>query len=469
VKQLVATSDRAVEPCLRSLSEYVADRYDETRFTFFEGVERVRPSTALMADPYGSSVVRYWEPMPRSGRTTDVQEGFREQLVAAVRSRTDGAESTVSHLTGGLDSTTIAASAQILADRGQLRSTFRTVSAVFPGYANDESEAIGEVATLQPFPHNEFVPQHETIERLEADMWESDTPRPALIDALWSGTIDIGHATGADLVLAGTGGDEVLDQYSLAADLLRRGHLLRWGREVHARAAWSNRHVGTIAGESARVAIPGYLKRPLRRMLDRATPDEQSLIHPSVAPILDRTPVEANPTVRAFPSLTQNLMVSSTRAPLLGLLLEYDEQRYARDGLVVSYPYLDRRLVEFVAAVPLVRRPSVGGSKALARSAFSQSLPASVIERRFKTVANDSLDAVVARLAPQFRERYATITDAASPYLNANWYHANLPAADASEPGFRFGESLWKAWTIMAWLDGLDRYRTAKPNDAEHH
>jgi asparagine synthetase B (glutamine-hydrolysing) len=382
-----------------------------------------------------------------------------------VRRHTNSAGTTISHLTGGLDSTSIAAAAHILTDRNQLKSAFHTVSAVFPGYANDESEAIREIAAGQPFPHRDFVPELETIGRFEADMWESDTPRPTLVDGLWTGTIEAARTVGGELVLSGTGGDEVLDQYPLAADLLRHGHLGRWTREVRSRAAWSDRHPIAVAADSLRAATPARLARPLRKALAVIAPTSPTLIAPSALRTLDTATVEANPPVTTYASATQNLMIWYARSPRFGSLLEYYEARYARSGLAVSYPYLDRRLIEHVASISINERPSSGGSKALIREGFTEWLPRSVLERRSKTVADDYLDAVISRQSPYFRDRYPDVSEAARPFIDVARYRSMMSESQAGQMTFRFGESLWKAWTTMAWLDGFDRYTKRETDD----
>ena len=257
-------------------------------------------------------------------------------------------------------------------------------------------------------------------------MWESDTPRPAPID-LWSGVVETSQTIGADLVVTGYGGDEVLDQYNVLSDLLRHGNLARWSHGVRAYSSWSGRGLGEFATDSLRGVLPAPLKRSIRHVLRRSDLPAHSLIRSDVWSELTAQRVAENPADMGFPSSTQNLVVSYTREPLLVLLLEYDEMRHARAGLDVTSPFLDRRLVEYVASIPIARRPLDTCTKTLARNGFSDWLPSSVIDLRTKTVQGaistpSSLGSVriseaVSRPYPEPRvpSSTATSTDRESP------------------------------------------------------
>ena len=469
VKQLVATSTRPAEPYLRSVVEHLTHRYQETRFTFFEGIERVRPSTAVLSDPEGRREVLYWNPNPEtvpSPPTGDVAEGFREHLIESVRRRLTETHAAVAHVTGGIDSSSVTAAAHILADRNELPSTLHTASAVFPGHPNDETLWISEIAARQPFPHHDFVPHVETIERYETDMWESDTPRPTPIDGLWTGTIEIANRIDASLVLTGDGGDEILHEFSLLPDLLRNGDFLRWANGVRVDSSWSDRRFDQVVTDSVRAALPTGFKQRVRSFRGRPDVPTGSLIRPDVWHGLRTQALQSSPTDYGFESLTQNLMISYTRAPRLVQVLEHGEERHARSGLDVSHPFLDRTLVEYVASIPIAARPSDGRTKTLARTAFADRLPESVLNRRTPTYANGYLDTIVARLQPCFRDRYPNVSDAAKPFLDEEAYRSRLEVAVTDRPAWG-GGLLWSAWTLMAWLDQIDRYASPTDDSAE--
>ena len=466
-KQLAATSQRPIEPNARSIAEYVTGHFQETRFTFFEGMERVRPATALIVDPSGERVHRYWDPSTHTvppPPADDIANEFRDRLADSVRRRLDGTNGAVGHLSGGLDSTAIAAAAHVLADQDHLPAPFHTVSAVFPGYEIDESVWIDEIAAMQPFPHHGFIPGIDDIEKFEADMWIADQPRVNRIRDMWSETATIAQANDADLVFNGIGGDQILDQGQLLIDRIRSGSLQQRLRDARAYAAWTGGSLVDVADPVLRDALPDEFKRTIRGLLPKWGSSARTLIRPELWKSLASEPIEFAPFEFDFPSLTQVGAIASTQHPSIAWINEAQEAVYASRGLDLSQPYLDRTVVEYVASLSPARRPFDGRSKILVRNGFSDWLPPSVLERRTKTVADDYLDVLFALHGTHLRDRYPGVSDAALDYLDDGRYVELLNATNIEHPGSLNRESLWSAWMLMAWFDGLTRYRQSPWN-----
>lgn len=460
-KQLVATSSRPVTPNARSVAEYVTGHFQETRFSFFEGIERVRPSTALIVDPSGERKVRYWDPSTYtvpSPPTGDIAGEFRERLADSVLRRLDGSNGAVSHLSGGLDSTAVAAAAHVLTDQDRLPAPFHTASAVFPGYEIDESVWIDEIAALEPFPHDDFVPGVDDVETLEADMWIADQPRVNRIRDMWSESAAIALANDADLVFTGVGGDQILDQDQLLIDRVRSGSPQRRLRDSRAYAAWTDQSLFDVASQVGRDALPDGFKRTVRRLLPHRGSSTRTLIRDELWESLGGETIEFAPYEFEFPSVTQVGVVASTQHPSIAWINEVQEAVYASRGLDLSQPFLDRTVVEYVASLSPAHRPFDGRSKTLVRNGFSGWLPPSVLDRRTKTVADDCLDVLFSRHGARYRDRYPEVSDAALDYLDNERYVELLARTDTEHPNSLDRESLWNAWTLMAWLDGLARY-----------
>ncbi len=457
-KQLVATSSRQPTPNDAAVTEYLLGRYRDVRHTFFEGVSRVAPAHYLLVDETRLIEHEYWmpdfEPTMLDG-PDEVADEFRERLIDSVVRRTRASHGTVAHLSGGLDSSSITSAAAIAAGRTQLSQDFQTVSAIFPGSTADESQWINEIAAAQPFVHHDFVPERETIENAEEVMWKADGPLHNRIRGIWKGTADIARAAAADLVLMGSGGDEAVEQAQLLPDLLRQGAIGQWRKGVHAEAAWFNEPAAFFAERSLRLAAPGWIKRPFRGYVDRSIRSRASLASDTLVTHGPST----YPDHRAAPSATQQLAVSAPRGPMRCLLNEVQEAEYAATGVGVSYPFLDRMLLEFVASIAPATRPFDGSAKALTRQAFKADLPRSVLERRAKTAADGYLANAFEAIAAGYQRRYPTATDVAATYLDRSRYAAATASlwAGAILPAER--EALWNAWTLMHWIEGLGRYR----------
>ncbi len=198
-KQLIAASSRPPRPNDAAVAEYLIGSYRDHRHTFFDGVSRVAPAHYLLADRDRIAEHEYWTPAfePTHLASPDaVADEFRERLIESVCRRANSETGAIAHLSGGLDSSSIAASAAIAAGRGALTSDFQTVSAVFPDEATDESRWIREIIGRQPFAHHDFVPAAETVEQFGAVMWQADGPVHNRIRGIWEGTAGIATSTG---------------------------------------------------------------------------------------------------------------------------------------------------------------------------------------------------------------------------------------------------------------------------------
>jgi asparagine synthetase B (glutamine-hydrolysing) len=146
--------------------------------------------------------------------------------------------------------------------------------------------------------------------------------------------------------------------------------------------------------------------------------------------------------------------------PRRTLFNEAQEADYAHHGVDVSYPYLDRNLVEFVTSLPPSARPVDGHTKTLVRQGFADRLPASVLHRTEKTLADTYLADVFDRLAASYAERYRVVSEPAAAFLDQALYTDAMAAVNASAASSSVRGQLWNAWMLMQWLDGLARYDT---------
>ena len=406
-KQLLVASRSPAKPDPYTVSEYLVEQFRETRRTFYTGVERVPPATAVIVDRSGRRDVEYWrvEPEPCEPRKpADIVHGFRDRLVDAVHRRVASADRVVGHLSGGLDSSSVAAAAELAINQGGLDADrFHTASAVFPGSTIDESRWIDEIVASQPFPHHAFTPRIEDLATYRTDMWTTDQPRVDRIRGMWFDTVRIARRIDADLVVTGIGGDELLGYYLLFADRLRFGSPAERWRALTGHAAWRDTAVRSALVPALRTALPEAVKAPLRRLRRRPT-ESRGLLSEEAWRWYQHTAPDEVTTDFGFPSDTQNLTVAATRHPLVVWSNEMQEAEYASRGIDLSHPYLDKELVEYVASVGVRDRPFDGRTKILMRDGFGDRLPESVTSRRDKTYADDYLDSLFSQHLDEIRD-----------------------------------------------------------------
>src|SRR5690349_16191396 len=111
VRALFEDPSIACRPDAATIADYLLMDFRDPGATFFEGIRRVPPGHALSVGPGGVSLRRFWTPdgAARAGRAddhaTELAEGFR----AAVRDRLADAPAAGVLLSGGIDSTLVAA------------------------------------------------------------------------------------------------------------------------------------------------------------------------------------------------------------------------------------------------------------------------------------------------------------------------------------------------------------------------
>jgi len=119
----------------------------DTSRTEYRGIESVRPGHVASHGPEGSTILRHWRPedLPPLRLANDAAyvERLRDLLDSAVADRMAGARTVASHLSGGLDSTAVTATAaRLLAARGRRLTAFTAVPThVFnsgPGHFGNE-------------------------------------------------------------------------------------------------------------------------------------------------------------------------------------------------------------------------------------------------------------------------------------------------------------------------------------------
>ena len=441
VNQLVAASSQPPQPDDLTVARFLTDDIPYDDRSFRTGIARLMPAHTLTVTETSFATSPYWdlsgiEQLP----CDDVPRRFRTTLTDAVARRLAGSLRTVSHLSGGLDSSSITAAADILTDTGALDPEwFMTVSAIVPGRDTDESVWIDDIVASQPFTHREFSPRIGPIDDYASDMAVTGTPIAHHMRDLVAATADIAHEEGADLVLTGNGGDDVANDRWVLPELVRTRRGGAWLRALRSMARDSPGAAALWGVSSLGSALPSSVKHRLRRSNMQRT---ESLLASRLGAVLDASP-RPQDTQRDLHPVARDLANGRGLA-----LREFQEAMFAARGLEVSHPYLDRALVEFVASIPPDQRPIRLGNKALIRTAFAGHLPDSVLSRTTKTVANTWIDEVQATQTLHFTARFPTVPDNAAAFLDPDTYRDAI-TSDDPDP------DLWQAWSVLLWLESI--------------
>jgi asparagine synthase (glutamine-hydrolysing) len=358
--------------------DFLLAAYQTREATFYRAIRELPAGHLLLADERGLQLASYWRPRAEPGVYADKEEAYREYrrlFLAAVRERLPAGAPAVIHVSGGVDSSSIAGGADVLSRSGDAREA-RLVGAasVHPGLATDESAYIDAVARHVSFP----------VERWDATRFEGPDPdlaAPSLaapgVRAMYrSGTIgdvEIARAAGAPTILSGVGGDELGTVRGLVKDLLGRGH---WRTALEGLLVFPG---ATFASRRARVNE--LLRQSLpRRLASWRRPRVE--VPPWIAPRLSSRAADllASPPLperRFSSSVAQNVWERLTSVRF-GMALTQLQQYAAAHGTTYAFPFLDRELVKFVLSFAPEHWPKPHPYARLHRDALAPFLPAEV-------------------------------------------------------------------------------------------
>ncbi|MBI4950633.1 MAG: hypothetical protein HY908_01235 [Myxococcales bacterium] len=383
-----------------AMASFLYESYGDAGQTLYEGVRALPPGHTLTVGPTRLRVQRYWSPDPcrRLAPTDDIDYAaqFRDALGAAV-ARCSAARGPVGVMvSGGLDSTSVAAT---LAARAPERATtlFHLSFPGLPCNERDHARALSERCGL---------PLVEVEPALEAAPWPLNGDGQRQPDVHYHPTSDMftpalraATARGVRVMLTGHGGDQELRATGYeVADALHRGDF---------RTAFAAANLPAGAARLAtwrallRQAIWPDLPADVRawywhRRTLRLEPDV-------LTPVARRTLIAQEQRVRAaweqVPAV--DLATGLLCAELVGAGGSYASSQWTKHGralgVEVRHPFLDRQLVEFLLALPPGQRWAAppAATKPVLRRAMAQLLPAAIVERTAGTEFSCYVESIV--------------------------------------------------------------------------
>ena len=358
--------------------------------SFFAGISRVVPGHAVSIDPDGITTTRLWTPATDTLRLTpdEYAAGLREQFDRAVACRLRRADGAVgAHLSGGLDSASVAATAarQLGPETLYAFTAVPGVATPVPGAAIGDEGPLAE-ATARAHPGIAHVRVPGTggsplaLMDRQFDLYQRPVMNPS--NAVWHEAInDAARARGVRVLLTGQLGNLTIshDGFQRLPQLLRSGRLIalaRLGRQLGRRGfrmrrlgaaaigpflpprwwAWLTDRYGESLGLTSYSALrddPALLRTIADRAEDRGT------------------------------DLTYRPWADSRAMRLWGLdrvdMGVYNKGTLAGWGIDLRDPTADRRLIEWALRVPEEQYILGGTPRSLARRAFADRLPDAVL------------------------------------------------------------------------------------------
>jgi asparagine synthase (glutamine-hydrolysing) len=380
---------------VRRAAEVLALVYSSER-TFVQGVRWVPPGTALWVDESGVRRLAWWRPDPHEhadlGSCAAHERELREALDRAVAARLRSAGGVGAGTSGGLDSTSVAATAALQLAPDPL-PTYTAApppgwhGSERPGWDRDESPLVLRLAELHPnmAPSFVHVPPGTSPFELHEPLWELGSgPIRNPCNLLWVRAIHSrAGADGLTTLLTGERGNMHFsaDGPDWLASLVRQGRVAtalreaaRWGR------ASGEGGVRTLAARLVYPLLPCSLQRLALAAAGRDAVRDWAAgvaLRPEVTASLDlavRMPMlrPGRPDRRAVAVYVAQAGASQADGSLAMAALTGVE---ARD------PTSDRRLLEVAMRQPDWVRRHDGVTRAAVRGAMTGRLPAEIVHR----------------------------------------------------------------------------------------
>lgn len=352
---------------LRDNLNQVRHRWNEE--TSYEGILRLGPGMALVQSNGTLKPARYCRigEWPTESFASDEDYGYRflELLTLSLRARLRSRTPVTISLSGGLDSSALACLSHRLVASSGMRPGLRSVSSVFNNSPRADEQAYLDLTLAA-------CPEMAARKLVSDDYWmfgEFGADRGYQQDEVeaWAGRmLALSKAmaaaeTGSRVLISGHWADELLGGYSLSS-LLAGMPLKDWPREWgHFRRATrinDARLIGRVAAHRLGIMDAAWV----RRLAGRAKVDRAHLRCINAAERHEGLVGNA----QVFRRLTFEALAGNA-------------------GIEWRFPFLDRRLVEFLLCVPSRLLVQGGFRKVILRSALTNILPEGVRTRTHLT------------------------------------------------------------------------------------
>ena len=350
------------DPNYKAIGDYLRYTYSTDDQTFIKNIKKLMPANYLLLTGRNLAVRQYWEIPSFQNDSLDEEscsEKLSQMLNDAVRLHLRSDVKVGAHLSGGLDSSTVAA----LASRS-LSHPLKTFSGAFnEGAAYDERHYIRHIVEKYRTEHYEIVPKaEECITAIPHLVWLMDEPAGSsgIIAQYFLNKL---IRQQVKVVLGGQGGDELFGGYYRFLPLLLRESFIK--REINFGA------VQNILGYLRMEGLGKVMQKIKRRR------GMMKFITPGIAELFDwdRGRMSAK-------SLTE--MQKWEIGKYLPGLLQVEDRTSMGFSVESRVPLLDYRLVEFAASIPFKIKMKNHELKYLLRKVAAAYLPREIVERRDK-------------------------------------------------------------------------------------
>jgi len=465
------------------IADHLTGAYSDSEMTFYRDVIRMQPAHTLKVSVTGFKKACYWRLDPerslRMRSDDEYAQAFREKFTEAVRCRVIGNSNVGGMLSGGLDSTSIAAVAQDL-----LRKTkrFPTFSLVFDAVPECDERTFINAAIDKCGFDSHFVrgDSNGPLSNLERIVLYNDSPvfGPNLF-LHWALYSEV-ERSGVGVILDGFDGDSVVSQgYQYLNELASQKRWMRLGREsialsrAQGTSPWPNllqyvQHFGfkpvierwkPLRG--ARRIFRGLIRRKSGNLAGTRNAQWHELLAPDF--------VHRNHVEDRYRSWRRNLPqaerteraahLKMVTQPTIPMALEIYDHMAAAFSIEPRYPFWDSRLVEFCLSVPPEQKLHRGLGRTIMRRALADLLPREIHQRKEKTDFTPVFRHGLMSVDRPLMESVLEDTSDLECYVDGGAIRGLTRRLSENRKGTDATElvSVWRVLSLAVWLRAVSR------------
>ncbi len=393
MSQILALSEVQPEINEYKIAEYLTSIWDDHKGSFLRNICYLPPAHCMIVSADSLRCWEYWQIDPerqiRYRTDGDYAEHWLELFEQSVRARLRTVGPVGLSLSGGLDSTSIAAvAAPLLADGTGPGGRLKTFSYVFDEYPeSDERRFILPVVEKYNLD-SAFIPGDDKWTFRHMHKWpvEQDFVFSDGYHWLARSIMDAAGASGVRVLLSGVYGDHLYEGSHLwAAAMLRDGRLGELAKAMRGAPSHREQH-RTLITHGIRPLTPAWAKHLYRRLAPVPTADLSDWLDQG---FIERTNIQERiqpPDKRSrFTHPGQWVKAQNLLSPSISQGSCSTRRFYHARGMELALPFRERRLIEFALAIPVDQLGRPGRTRYIMRNAMAGRLPEAVLERQDKT------------------------------------------------------------------------------------
>ncbi len=385
--------DRSIDQV--SLAHFLGRGFVPPHRTIFSSMSTLPPGTAMTITNAETKTWKYWDIPKQTGThgslrgkgLADAAEDFREMLLNVVRKQLVADVPVNFFLSGGLDSSSIVALASEVGFQGQVFNFQHSKDQSELRFARMVAEQSDVPLTLEEMPADDQLEMFErATEAYGEPFWDS-----SLIGVF---NICAKASRHSKVIISGDGADELLGGYVWWYTRIARLQEIRdmsllevLTRIPVAAMAWAvsklaRRRAATQASTDARLIwdrIRGTTPSAVRE--EQKWQDVDELVLPLGIPRSALRRAQAETASPVGETSLSAVLQNDQANYLCGNMMVKTDRASMRNSIEMRCPFLDHRLVEFLAQIPIDFKVTSRDDKILLREAMANDLPPEILSR----------------------------------------------------------------------------------------